>query len=160
MVYRKRRYRIRRGGKRSRVYFKKGWRPLKRRRGIRYLKYGRVWLRIRRYGRVYSVKYRGRKTRVFTRTTKYQVRLLRKWRTVTRRGKRNYIRIGKRRKPIRRRRVYYMRYKGRKLTVRKRGRRRYQIRYRRKWLRTRRVRYGRRRRVRGKEITVLYGLFV
>lgn len=154
VYYRKRRYRVRRRGRRSRVYFLRGWRPLRRRRGIWYLKYGRVWLRVYRYGRVYRVIYRGRKWPVFGRTSKYQIRFLQRWRYVKRRGKNNYIRLGKRWISIRRRRLYYMRYGGRKLLVRRRGRR-FHIRYRRKWLRSRRVRYGRRRRVRGMEIIVL-----
>ena len=152
--YRRRRYRIRRRGGRSRVYFKRGWRPLKRRRGILYLKYGRSWLRIRRYGRKFRVIYRGRRWPVFTRTSKYQVRFRRKWTGVIRRGRRVYLRFRKRLIPVRRRRVYFMRYGGRKLLVKRKGRR-FQIRFRRKWLRSRRVRYGRKRRLRGKE-TITY----
>lgn len=132
------------------MYFKRGWRPLKRRRGIAYLKYGRSWLRIRRYGRKFRVIYRGRRWPIFTRTSKYQVRFRRKWTSVTRRGRKLYLRFRKRLIPIRRRRVYFMRYGGRKLLVKRKGRR-FRIRFRRKWLRSKRVRYGRKRRLRGKE---------
>lgn len=148
--YKGRRYRIRRRG--GRVYFKRGWRPLKRIRGTLYLKYLRSWLRIRRYGRTFRVIYGGRRWPVFTRTSKYQVRFRRKWTSVIRRGKRMYLRLRKRLIPVRRRRVYFMRYGGRKLLVKRRGRR-YKIRFRRKWLRSKRVRYGRKRRLRGKEAT-------
>lgn len=148
--YGRRRYRVRRRGGRSRVYFNRGWRPLKRRRGILYLKYGRSWLRIRRYGRKFRVIYRGRRWPVFTRTSKYQVRFRRKWTSVIRRGKRIYLRFRKRLIPVRRRRVYFMRYGGRKLLVKRNGRR-YRIRFRQKWLRSKRVRYGRKRRLRGEE---------
>ena len=145
--YRRRRYRIRRLGGQSRVYFKRGWRPLKRRRGNLYLKYGRSWLRIRRYGRKIRVIYRRRRWPV----SKYQVRFRRKWTSVIRRGRRVYLRFRKRLIPVRRRRVYFMRYGGRKLLVKRKGRR-YRIRFRRKWLRSKRVRYGRKHRLRGKEI--------
>ena len=133
---------------RSRVYFRGGWRLLKRLRGVRFLKYGRSWLRIRRYGRRYRVHYRGKKWPIFRGKSKYQVKFLRRWRYVKRRGKARYIRLGRRWIRVTRRRLYYMRYRGRKLVVRRKGRR-YQIRFGRRWLRRRRARYGKKVRARG-----------
>lgn len=154
MKYRGRHFRIRRRGGRSRVYFKGGWRLLKRRRGILYLKYkyktGQSWLRIKRYGRKFYIIFRRRKWPVFTRTSKYQIRFRRKWCSVIRRGKMIYLRYRNRLIPVRRRRVYFVRYGGRKLLVKRNGRR-YRIRFRRRFLRSKRVRYGRKRRPRGKE---------
>lgn len=125
----------------------RGWRIIVRRRGVRYLRYGRSWLRIRRYGRRHSVFYRGKKYPIFRGKSKYQVRFLRKWRYIKRRGRSRYIRIKRKWVRVNRRRRYFMRFKGRKLTVRRR-RGKFQLRWKKRWLRGRRARYGRRR-VRG-----------
>ena len=132
----------------------RGWRIIVRRRGVRYLKYGRSWLRIRRYGRRYRIIYRGKIHLIFRGKSKYQVRFRRKWRYIKRRGRSRYIRIRRKWVRVNRRRRYFMRFKGRRLAVRRR-RGKFQLRWKRRWLRGRRARYGKRR-VRGSNEQFVY----
>ena len=148
--YRGRRYRVRRRGRRSKVYFRRGWRVVKRRRGVQFLKYGRSWFRISFISGSYYAKFKGRKVPI----VRFRVRFMRKWRKLKlRRGKR-LLYFNRKWIKLTGRRFYYMLFRGRKLVVKK-TRGKYRVRYRRRWSRPRRPRYGKRRRLGGKEIIII-----
>ena len=125
-------------------YFQKHYRVV----AGRYLILGKKRLQLKRVGRGYRIVY-GRKKYLFF-GNRYQVLVKGRWRLVKRGYKGHYVQVGRRRFIyVNLRRSYSIVYRGRKRLVKK-TRKRFTIRYRRKWIKAGRARYGKKL-PRGKE---------
>ena len=146
-------FRVRIGG-RTRIYRKIGrrmrikclgrWRRLKFRRNRWKVKIG-TWRGILRKGRRWYVRNKRRLIRLPRKPSTLQIRLHRRYRPVMVRGRRYFVKFGRRYRVLRRKFTWFAKYKGRKLTVKRKGRLGF-VRYRGKLYRGRRLRFTRRRR--------------
>ena len=149
---RRRKFRIGRLTSRVKLYFQKRWyRPI--RRGRRW--YVRIWkrgkkktCRVIQRGRGWMLRLRGR----WVTTRKFMIRVRRRYRKVTRRGRRFYMKFKGQKVNFTFRRSLFFNYRGKRIKVRRvrRGRRSYfKFRFKGGWSK-RRIRYRKQRRLKRK----------
>ena len=131
-------------GRRMRIKCLGRWRRLKFRRNRWMVKIG-TWRGILRKGRRWYVRNKRRLIRLPRKPSTLQIRLHRRYRPVMVRGRRYFVKFGRRYRVLRRKFTWFAKYKGRKLTVKRKGRLGF-VRYRGKLYRGRRLRFIRRRR--------------
>lgn len=109
-------YRIRRRGRRVKIFFQRKWRPCRKTRGKWYVNI-RGWRPvIRRRGKWYT-RLKRRLMRIRRKAKLLLVKLLGMWRRMKMLRRRLYIRLGRKYKRVKRCRKYYINYHGRRLGV-------------------------------------------
>lgn len=154
----RRSYRVRIGGriqkirkiiKRLRIKFMRKWRPLRYRGGRCYVLVGRRWRIVIRKRRRWYISYKRHLRPLRRNFGTFKIYLAKRFRPLKRIGKKYYVKIGRKVRLMNHRYKLFFNYKGRRVTVRRKGRRA-RVLWRGKWRRSRRIRY-RRPKIRGEE---------
>ena len=135
--------------KRLRIKFMRKWRPLRYRGGRCYVLVGRRWRIVIRKRRRWYISYKRHLRPLRRNFGTFKIYLAKRFRPLTRIGKRYYVKIGRKVRLMNHRYKLFFNYKGRRVTVRRKGRRA-RVLWRGKWRRSRRIRY-RRPKIRGEE---------
>lgn len=125
------------------------WRPLRYRGGRCYVLVGRRWRIVIRKRRRWYISYKRHLRPLRRNFGTFKIYLAKRFRPLKRIGKKYYVKIGRKVRLMNHRYKLFFNYKGRRVTVRRKGRRA-RVLWRGKWRRSRRIRY-RRPKIRGEE---------
>lgn len=119
-----------------RIYIRGKYRPLRKRRRLWYTRIKRRWVRVIRGKRIWYYRYLKRWIKI--KRVRLSARVGRRTCRIRPRGRKLYARIGRRLRRLKTRFIRFIRYKGKRLRIRRRGRR-VSVYRRRKWSRPLRV---------------------